>query len=183
MLWWPVNVAPGLPSAQARGAPPARCSPNRGTDTTCAATPARLQGGKGNLRQKTRKPKGDRVGPADGGTKGGRRWLCQDRCELGSQRSHRFGRERGGGQRGRRLPRAPGSYLVTSGAEVGWTCFMMVWIQFRRIPDVIAESVNSPSFVYTKDELLSVTVTFQPPKDIQLGGCPRSTVCTPPALK
>lgn len=34
---------------------------------------------------------------------------------------------------------------------------MMVWIQFRRIPDVIAERVNSPSFVYTKDEVLPVT--------------------------
>lgn len=53
-------------------------------------------------------------------------------------------------------------YLVTSGAEVGWTCFMMVWIQFRRIPDVIAERVNSPSFVYTKDKAMSVTI-FHPP--------------------
>lgn len=58
------------------------------------------------------------------------------------------------------------SYLVTSGAEVGWTCFMMVWIQFRRIPDVIAERVNSPSFVYTEDKLSSGTVTSPPPKDI-----------------
>lgn len=48
-------------------------------------------------------------------------------------------------------------YLVTSGAEVGWTCFMMVWIQFRRIPDVMAERVNSPSFVYKRDKALSVT--------------------------
>lgn len=41
-------------------------------------------------------------------------------------------------------------YLVTSGAVVGRTCFMIVWIQFRRIPDVIAERVNSPSLVYGK---------------------------------
>lgn len=53
-------------------------------------------------------------------------------------------------------------YLVTSGAEVGWTCFMMVWIQFRRIPDVIAERVNSPSFVYTKDKAVSVTMVRPP---------------------
>lgn len=58
-------------------------------------------------------------------------------------------------------------YLVTSGAEVGWTCFMIVCIQFRRIPDVIAERVNSPSFVYTKDKVLSVTtVTSSPSKEI-----------------
>lgn len=38
-------------------------------------------------------------------------------------------------------------YLVTSGAVVGRTCFMMVWIQLRRMPDVMAERVNSPSFV------------------------------------
>lgn len=63
---------------------------------------------------------------------------------------------------GKTAPRAPSSYLVTSGAEVGWTCFMMVWIQFRRIPDVMAESVNSPSLVYTKDELFSVTITSSP---------------------
>lgn len=43
---------------------------------------------------------------------------------------------------------------------------MMVWIQFRRIPDVIAERVNSPSFVYTEDKLSSGTVTSPPPKDI-----------------
>lgn len=61
------------------------------------------------------------------------------------------------------------SYLVTSGAEVGWTCFMMVWIQFRRIPDVMAERVNSPSFVYTKDKLSSGTVPSLTPKDILQG--------------
>lgn len=38
-------------------------------------------------------------------------------------------------------------YLVTSGAVVGRTCFMMVWIQLRRMPDVMADRVNSPSFV------------------------------------
>ena len=31
---------------------------------------------------------------------------------------------------------------------MGRTCFMMVWIQLRRMPDVMAERVNSPSFVY-----------------------------------
>ena len=35
---------------------------------------------------------------------------------------------------------------------------MMVWIQFRRIPDVMAERVNSPSFVYTRDKGLSLTI-------------------------
>lgn len=44
----------------------------------------------------------------------------------------------------------PSSYLVTSGADAGSTCFIMVWIQFRRMPDVMAERVNSPSLVYTK---------------------------------
>lgn len=43
----------------------------------------------------------------------------------------------------------PPSYLVTSGADVGSTCFIMVWIQFRRMPDVMADRVNSPSLVYT----------------------------------
>lgn len=38
-------------------------------------------------------------------------------------------------------------YLVTSGAVVGRTCFMMVCIQLRRMPDVMAERVNSPSLV------------------------------------
>lgn len=58
------------------------------------------------------------------------------------------------------------SHLVTSGAEVGCTCFMMVWIQFRRIPDVIAERVNSPSFVYTKDKPPLETANSLPSKDI-----------------
>lgn len=62
-------------------------------------------------------------------------------------------------------------YLVTSGAELGWTCFMMVWIQFRRIPDVMAERVNSPSFVYTKNKALSgTTVPSPPPKEVPQGG-------------
>lgn len=43
------------------------------------------------------------------------------------------------------------SYLVTSGADAGSTCFIIVWIQFRRMPDVMADRVNSPSLVYTKN--------------------------------
>lgn len=73
-------------------------------------------------------------------------------------------------------------YLVTSGAELGWTCFMMVWIQFRRIPDVMAERVNSPSFVYIKNKALSgATVSSPPPKEVRREGCGhlRSTVYAP----
>lgn len=50
-------------------------------------------------------------------------------------------------------------YLVTSGAVVGRTCFMMVWIQLRRMPEVMAERVNSPSFVYREIKNSSEQVT------------------------
>lgn len=79
---------------------------------------------------------------------------------------------RGGGAWG------SGAHLVTSGAEVGWTCFTMVWIQFRRMPDVMADRVKAPSLVCTKDEVSAGTGTF-PPQEVpwgalQPGGRPRS---------
>lgn len=61
---------------------------------------------------------------------------------------------------------------------------MMAWIQFRRIPDVMAERVKAPSFVYTEDEELAVTGTSPPLKKAPQGGWrpggrPRSAVCAP----
>lgn len=61
-------------------------------------------------------------------------------------------------------------YLVTSGAVVGRTCFMMVWIQLRRMPDVMAERVNSPSFVYrerrnSSEQVIAPTSSFPTPQD------------------
>lgn len=59
---------------------------------------------------------------------------------------------------------------------------MMVWIQFRRIPDVMAERVNSPSFVYTKNKALSgTTVPSPPPKEVRREDCGhlRRTVYAP----
>lgn len=34
---------------------------------------------------------------------------------------------------------------------------MMVWIQFLRIPDVMAERVKAPSFVCTEDKVLAMS--------------------------
>lgn len=35
---------------------------------------------------------------------------------------------------------------------------MMVWIQFLRIPDVMAERVKAPSFVCMEDEALAMSI-------------------------
>lgn len=40
-----------------------------------------------------------------------------------------------------RVPVQPNTYLVTSGAEVGRTVFLRASIQFRRMPEVMADKV------------------------------------------
>lgn len=57
---------------------------------------------------------------------------------------------------------------------------MMVWIQFRRMPDVIAERVNLPSFVYKADKDKVSLVTSPPtPKGRPTGRTVASATCVP----
>ena len=46
-----------------------------------------------------------------------------------------------GGSASLKVPLQLGTYLVTSGAEVGRTVFLRASIQFRRIPEVMADKV------------------------------------------
>ncbi len=47
------------------------------------------------------------------------------------------------------------AHRVTSGATVGRMFFRTAWIQFRRMPEVIADSVNAPSLLWEEDEDMS----------------------------
>lgn len=44
------------------------------------------------------------------------------------------------------------AHRVTSGATVGRMFFRMAWIQFLRIPEVMADSVNAPSLLWEEDK-------------------------------